>query len=155
MKRDAQFVKAIDAPYERVRDRVRDHPASIFKPGATGDGIMARLVAHLRGTAVARDVEIEIVAFDEPSGVTAGAHLMFRADASRHRDLFPHLEARLDVVPVSSERTALFLIATYKPPLGIVGGAADALVLHRFAEESLSGLLDSIGGALEAATRPT
>jgi hypothetical protein len=149
MKRDAQFVKAVDVPYPQVRDRLRDDPASVFHPGAAEGRIAARLVAHLRGTAVARDIEIEIVAFDEPSGLAAGAHLMFRADASRHPDLFPHLEGRLDAVPVSATRTALFLIATYKPPLGVVGGAADALVLHRFAEESLSGLLDAIAGRLE------
>jgi hypothetical protein len=74
---------------------------------------------------------------------------MLRGDASRYPDLFPHLEARLDAVPVAAERTALFLIATYKPPMGILGGAADAMVLHRFAEESLSNLLNGVAELLE------
>ena len=74
---------------------------------------------------------------------------MFSADASRHPDLFPHLEARLDAIPVSEGRTALFLIATYKPPLGVVGGAMNSLGLHRFAEDSLNDLFDRIAAALQ------
>lgn len=149
MKRDVQFVKAIDVPYEQVRDRLRDDPESLFTPGPTDEGPVVRLVAHVRGTEVARDAQLEIVAFDEPSGVAAGSHLMLRADASRHPGLFPHLEARLDAVPVSIDRTALFLIATYKAPFGLVGGAADATILHRLAEESLGNLLDGVATALE------
>ena len=110
---------------------------------------MTPLIAHLRGTEVSRDVVIEDITFDEPGGSADGAHLMFSADASRHPDLFPHLEARLDAIPVSEGRTALFLIATYKPPLGIVGGAMNTLGLHRFAEDSLNDLFDRIAAALQ------
>ncbi len=45
--------------------------------------------------------------------------------------------------------TLAFLIATYKPPLGIVGGAMNTLGLHRFAEDSLNDLFDRIAAALQ------
>jgi hypothetical protein len=144
VKRDVQFVKAVDTPFAQVRDRMRNGPGSLL--GTVVDGsVVATLRAHVGRTEVVRDMVIEIVAFDEPSETTAsGAHLLFRGDASRHPDLFPHLEARIDVVPIAPLRTALFFTATYKPPLGLMGGTADALVLHRLAEESLSGLLDDV-----------
>ena len=145
MKRDVQFVKAIDAPYESVRDAMRDRANWTL----TGDDTpTAVLVAHVGGTAINRDIEVEIVAFDEPAGATAGAHLLFRGDASKHADLFPHLEARLDAVPITEERTALFLVSTYKPPLGVVGGAMDSLGLHRFAEESLHAMFEAMADRL-------
>lgn len=146
MKRDIQFLRTIDVPYERVRDHLRDHAASVLGDG--GDPIRASLMAQVSSTTVSREVEIEIVGFDEPEGSAAGANLIFRADALRHADLFPHLEARLEVLPVAEDRTALFLSATYKPPLGVVGGAANTIGLHRVAGQSLRSLFDEIADRL-------
>ena len=119
MKRDVQFVQAIDASYEDVRNLLRDRTYWVL---CGSDEPVVALEARLGGTEITRDMDVEIVAFDEPAGVAAGAHLLFRGDASKHPDLFPHLEARLDAVPISDERTALFLVSTYKPPLGVLGG---------------------------------
>ncbi len=149
MKRDVQFVKAIDAPYESVRDKLRDR--ACWAICGDPDVPVAHLEAHLGGSAITRDMAVEIVAFDEPAGTAAGAHLLFRGDASRHPDLFPHLEARLDAVPISETRTALFLVSTYKPPMGVVGGAMDSLGLHRFAEEAIHSLFDEVAERLAAA----
>jgi hypothetical protein len=54
-------------------------------------------------------------------------------------------------VPVSDDRTALFFVATYRPPLGIVGGALDTAGFHHFAEDSLRGLFDRAADRLESA----
>lgn len=145
MKRDVQFVQAIDASYESVRDLLRERACWVL---CGSDEPQVSLEAHLGGTEITREMDVEIVAFDEPAGMAAGAHLLFRGDASKHPDLFPHLEARLDAVPISEERTALFLVSTYKPPLGVIGGAIDSLGLHRFAEESLHGLFTGIAERL-------
>jgi len=146
MKRDIQFLRTIEVPYVRVRDQLRDHASSVLGDG--GDPIRTALEARVRSTVVSREVEIEIVGFDEPAGSAAGANLIFRADALRHADLFPHLEARLEVLPAAEDRTALFLSATYKPPLGVVGGAANTLGLHRIAKQSLRSLFEDIADRL-------
>ncbi len=148
MKRDLQFVRTIDAPYEGVRDRLRDDAPGLL--GVGRDPIRATLSAGLRGTAITREVAIEVVGYDEPDTAAAGAHLMFRADDARRPGMFPHLEARLDAIPAAADRTALFLIATYKPPMGMLGGAADAALLHRVAARSLSGLFERIAAAVQA-----
>lgn len=147
MKRDIQFVRAIDVPYEKVRDHLRDRAASLLGDGS--DPIRTTLTTRIHGTDISRDVTMQIVGFDEPASAVAGAHLMFSADASRHTDLFPHLEARLDAIPVTDQRTALFMIATYKPPLGVIGGAVNALGLHRLAQQSLDNLFDHIANQLQ------
>ncbi|MCJ7726851.1 MAG: hypothetical protein MUP76_10765 [Acidimicrobiia bacterium] len=146
MKRDIQFLRTIEAPYREVRRRLRDDAAALLGDG--GEPIRSSLVTRILNTEIAREVEIEIVAFDEPEGDASGANLMFRADALRHSDLFPHLDARLEALPVAHGQTALFLTATYKPPLGVVGGAVNTLGLHRIARQSLRALFDTIAERL-------
>ncbi len=148
MKRDAQFVRTIEVPYQRVRDQLRDDPASLF--GTADEPIHISLVARVRGTEISRDITVDVIGYDEPDAEAVGAHLMFSADASHHPDRFPHLEARLDAIPVTDGRTAVFVSATYKPPLGVVGGALNTAVLHRFAEQSLEDLFERIIGELES-----
>lgn len=151
MKRDVQFVRAIDGSYPVVRDRFRQHPETILS-GVEGEGgrAIAALTARLGGRETSRDVIVEVIAFDEPAGAAPGTHILLRGDASRHPDLFPHLEARIDLVPATENRTAVFFIGTYKPPFGVVGGAIDALALHRFAEAALQGWFEEIVDRLEA-----
>jgi hypothetical protein len=109
------------------------------------------LTAAVRGREVSRPVLIEVTGFDEPAGADAGSHLLLRGDAVGRPGLFPHLECRIDAVPVGGEQTAVFLVATYKPPFGIVGGLADALVLYRLGESSLEGWFHDVCDRIEAA----
>jgi hypothetical protein len=146
VKRDVRLIRTINAPYHRVRDLLRDDPEALF---GRGEPLETTLVAHFRNTEISREVTIEIMGFDEPEGASAGAQLTFRADDARHADLFPHLEGRIDAAPVAGDRTALLLSATYKPPLGMVGGALDAVALHRVAEQSLGSFFERIVAILE------
>jgi len=145
VKRDVQFVRALDAPYEAVRDALRDHPQRMLGGRPVGEGrVTTRVTAAVGNAEVSGEANIDIVGFDEPQGIAAGSYLLFRGDATRRPDLFPHLEARLDVVPIDEERTALFLVATYKPPLGVVGGTADALGLYHLADDALNRLFAQV-----------
>ena len=47
--------------------------------------------------------------------------------------LFPVLDADIRLVPAGRQRTALTLPGSYRPPLGVLGQAADRAVLHRIA----------------------
>ena len=102
-------------------------------------------------------MRVEIVGFDGPAGQPARCHLIFRGDAGHHAGLFPHLEARLDAVPIPQEHTALFFVGTYKPPMGLLGGSVDALAPHHHAEESLRAGSDPspAESAAEDTTRPS
>jgi hypothetical protein len=153
VRRDVQFVRSLQAPYRAVRELLRDRPAEALGGVRRSDAaVEVPLTATVRGTEVSRPVHIEVAGFDEPAGVSAGSHLLLRGDAVSRPGLFPHLECRIDAVPLGDERTALFLVATYKPPFGIVGGIADALALYRFGEASLERWFHSVGDRIEAAT---
>lgn len=151
MKRDVQFARSLRVRYPLVRALLRDRPTALL--GGTrcaAEAVEVPLTTLLRGTEVSRMVRIEVTGFDEPAGTAVGSHLLLRGDAARRRWLFPHLECRIDAVPISDDRTALFLVATYKPPLGVVGGLADALALYRFGESSLERWFQGIGDRIEA-----
>lgn len=152
MKRDVQFVRTLQAGYHAVRDLLSDRATAMLGGAERSPGVVeVPLAATVRGTDMSRPVLLEVTGFDEPAGAATGAHLHVRGNALRRPRLFPHLECRFDAVPIAGERTALFLVATYKPPLGVLGGLADALALYRFGESSLERWFHGVGDRIEAA----
>lgn len=152
MKRDVQFVRSLWARYLAVRDLLRDRPAEMLGgSGRDRSAVEVALRAKVRGTEVSRSVLLEVTGFDEPAGAATGAHLRVTGRAAGRPALFPRLECRFDAVPIGGDRTAFFLVATYKPPLGVVGGLADALALYRFGESSLEQWFHGVGDRIEAA----
>lgn len=142
MRRDVQFVRAVDAAYRAVRDRLAADPLAVI--GGHGKPPRMDLIVGIGATEIRREVLVAVGALFEPDDAATGCHLRFTADASAHPDLFPHLEGRIDVIPISEQRTALFFIASYTPPLGVVGSAIDLLGLHRFAEDSMERLFEDM-----------
>lgn len=51
--------------------------------------------------------------------------------------LFPALDANLELRAAGDAHTELILLGAYQPPFGRVGAAIDQLVLHRLAEATL------------------
>ncbi len=62
--------------------------------------------------------------------------------------LFPSMQAELDVYPLSSTETQLDLRGAYRPPLGAVGSAVDAVLMHRVAEASVHRFLRDVSDRL-------
>jgi len=62
--------------------------------------------------------------------------------------LFPIMHAELSVYPLTATETQLDLQGRYAPPLGIVGGAVDAVVGHRIAEASVHCLVADVASYL-------
>jgi hypothetical protein len=48
--------------------------------------------------------------------------------------LFPFMQAELALYPLTATETQLDFSGAYRPPLGVLGSAIDALVGHRIAE---------------------
>ncbi len=65
--------------------------------------------------------------------------------------LFPVLDATLTIAPGSDDTARVALAGSYRPPLGRVGAALDAAVLHRLATATARSLLRSVA---EAVTSP-
>jgi hypothetical protein len=151
MKRDVQFLRTIDTPYPVVRRRLRDHAAGVLGDRVDEAGrTVATIAAEFRGRYLEREIAVEVVARGASAGPAAGFHLVFRAESLEHPERYPVLEARFDALPLGEDRTALFFVATYSPPLGWIGGAADSVALHRYAEHSLRRYFDQASGRLSA-----
>jgi hypothetical protein len=151
MKRDVQFLRTIDTPYAVVRRRLRDDAARVLGEWVDDAGrAVATVAAEFRGRHLERAIVVEVVTHEAPEGSATGSHLVLSAEALEHPERYPTLEARFDALPLGEARTALFFVATYNPPLGLIGGAADAVALHRFAEVSLQRYFDGVGGRLSA-----
>jgi hypothetical protein len=94
------------------------------------------------------DKRVEI-GFGEPYRVPAKTLLPMTWRPAGAEQLFPGLDADLEVAPLGPNRTQLSISARYRPPMGVVGRALDRALLHRVAEATLKDFLDRVGDALQ------
>ena len=63
-------------------------------------------------------------------------------------ELFPVLEADLEIAPLGPHQSELRFSGSYDPPLGFVGRQLDRLLLHQLAEATVRALLRQLVAAL-------
>jgi hypothetical protein len=69
-------------------------------------------------------------------------------EAAKHPRLFPLMDAELSLYPLTSTETQLDFLGQYEPPLGLIGGAMNALVGHRLAEASVHRFVGDVAAHL-------
>jgi hypothetical protein len=69
-------------------------------------------------------------------------------------ELFPVMEADLEVSPLGEGASQLRLSGSYDPPLGALGRQLDRLLLHQLAEATVRALLSQLVAALLAQAAP-
>jgi hypothetical protein len=142
----------VNRPYDRVRAVLHERAADLLQrsthsAATRADALMASLHVGIAGFEVGVDVRIRIRAIrDEGSvgGLSPVTRVALAWDAVRAAALFPSMEAELSAWPLSSAETQLEVEGLYRPPLGPVGSAIDAALLHRIAEASVKRLLDDL-----------
>lgn len=113
---------------ERVLERATAHAAD-----QAGE-LVIRLSVELGGFVLERDARIEVEEFDRQANV---ARLSFRWEAISNRSLFPMMHADLEVYRLTGAPrplTQIAFVGHYRPPLAVLGAAADAFVGRRIAE---------------------
>jgi len=81
---------------------------------------------------------IEVTSIDEATAYgIPSTRLSLAWRAQERPSLFPTMKAALNLFPLSATETQLELEGTYDPPLGVLGNAIDAVLLHRIAEASV------------------
>jgi hypothetical protein len=68
-------------------------------------------------------------------------------------DLFPAMDANLELDPTADGQCRLTLLGNYQPPLGHLGAGLDRVLLHRAARSTARGLLTRVGRVI-LATQP-
>jgi hypothetical protein len=147
----------VTVPYEKVRDALRRDAAGIFQRATAAAASRAtEVVATLRvavgALEVGADVRIEVRAINEKVSALGDrtTDVEITWTAARAAALFPSMAATLSVYPLSAQETQIALHGRYRPPLGVVGDALDALAGHRVAEASVLHFVRDIAARIRA-----
>jgi hypothetical protein len=142
------FVELPISPEEVERALSRD--PSLWLPGLAER-------AHHRGNQLLAEVGFgeavrikRTVAVELGRSVRTGSKVVFplRWASSGGANLFPSLDADLEVAPIRPGRTQLAMSARYVPPFGTVGRVIDRAVLSRVAEATLKDFLDRVADTI-------
>lgn len=148
-------------PYQAVRDALVADALGVFqratntaaaRTDALGIELHVRLGLIEIGAAIAINVlgiEEQTDRFDTPS-----TKVRLEWKAARRAGLFPQMRATLTVTPESSNEVLLDLEGRYVPPLGLVGSAADSLMLHRLAESAVGHFIGEVAERLRHELEP-
>ena len=63
-------------------------------------------------------------------------------------ELFPVMQADLEIAPLGAQQTQLRFSGSYDPPMGMVGRQLDRLLLHQLAEATVRALLKQLVATL-------
>jgi len=148
----------VNHPYARVRDVLTADPAEIFRAATRAAADRARSVAAelrvtIAGINVAAEIVVQVGKISEESKPPFGTpvtRIPLSWEAARHPQFFPLMDAVLTVYALTSTETQLDFLGHYEPPLGVVGGAMDALVGHRIAEASIHRFVTDVAHFLRA-----
>ena len=77
-----------------------------------------------------------------------GFVMPFQWSATGPTELFPVMQADLEIAPLGAEQSQLRLSGSYDPPLGSFGRQLDRLLLHQLAESTVRALLKQLVAAL-------
>ncbi|MDB4970209.1 MAG: hypothetical protein JWN44_5898 [Myxococcales bacterium] len=145
----------VNVPYEKVRDALTRDALGIFQRATASATSRAReLVATLHvavgALEVGADVKIDVRASKEKVSAFGErtTELEMKWTAANNAALFPAMEATLSLYALAAKETHIALHGRYRPPLGLVGGALDAVVGHRVAEASVLNFLQDVAARI-------
>src|SRR5258708_23071586 len=153
--RELQCYEYATMPYEEAREILRRDARGLFQRAtlsalARALEVGATLHARVGPFEVGADVTIEVR--DVSETVSALGERTTRVEltwtAARNAGLFPAMSATLAVYPLSAGEVQLDLHGRYRPPLGAVGAAVDAIVGHRIATASVLRFVQDVARAL-------
>ena len=155
--RELHCYQYVTVPYERVRDGLRRDAAGIFQRATASAAARAHeLVATLRvgvgALEIGADVELEVRAVNERESALGQrtTELEIAWTAASASALFPSMEATVSVYALSPTETQIALHGRYRPPLGLVGQALDAVLGHRIAEASVLRFVQDVAARINA-----
>ena len=144
----------LERPYDRVRQRFGEEMVSLLEGATANAAHRAQALSTLHGDLklidVAVPVQVRVHSFQQTAAEEThpSCRLEISWEAAKVPSLFPSMRADLVAHPVAPNETQLALFGTYRPPLGAVGSAADAVLGHRLAEASVHRFLRDLADRL-------
>ena len=138
---EVRVYEYVNRPYERVGEVLRLDAIGVFQRATASATARARALvstmrANLGPVELGADVVVRVTSVEEerdaPLGPRTRLHLEWQA--TKHPELFPTMDATLDVYGLAPNETQVDFHGQYRPPLGVVGAAIDAVIGHRIAQ---------------------
>jgi hypothetical protein len=138
--------------YAQVRDALRADTLGVLSratksAAARAEAVAVQLHVNVAGIEVGKDIDLSVGKITEDSSHrahTTVTRLPLEWKARESAQLFPMMHAELSIYPLTATETQLDLSGHYEPPLGVLGGAMDAVVGHRIAEASLHRFVNDV-----------
>lgn len=145
----------VNVEYDKVKDALARDALGLFQRATGSATSRARELASTLRVAVGAlelgaDVKIEVRSVNERASALGDrkTELQIAWSAATAAGLFPSMEATLSIYPLSAHETQIEIDGAYRPPLGAVGHALDAVVGHRIAEASVLRFVQDIAGRI-------
>src|SRR5437870_4404848 len=123
----------VNRPYERVAEVLRLDAVGVFQRATASATSRARaLVSTMRASLgpveLGAEVIVRVTSIEEDHAAAHGPRTRLRLawKAAEHPDLFPTMDATLDVYALGPSETQVDFHGEYRPPLGVVGAVIDA-----------------------------
>jgi hypothetical protein len=155
--RQLRCYEYVNIGYDGVREALQRDAVGIFQRAtATATSRAHELASTLRvsvgAVEIGADVAITVREVNDklsPLG-DRRTELELAWSATNAAGLFPSMEATLSIYPLSAHETQIDFHGRYRPPLGAVGKAIDALVGHRIAEASVLRFVQEVAACINA-----
>jgi hypothetical protein len=157
--REIRSYDYVNHPYTRVREALIAQPAEVFRAAtkaaaSRAESVAAELHVTVAGLEVGAEIVLTVGAIEE-TGRKAESSRVTRIpvawEAANRPRLFPLMSAQLSVYPLTATETQLDFLGRYEPPMGLLGGAMDAVVGYRIAEASVHRLVSDVAHYLRDA----
>lgn len=153
--REIRSYDYVNHSYASVRDALKVDAKSVFAAATTAAGKRAHSVAselhvNVAGIEVGASIDVAVGNITE-TGIRESAKVTtipISWKAAERPGLFPLMSAELTVYPLTSTETQLDFLGRYEPPLGLLGGAVDAVVGQRIAEASVHRFIADVAAYL-------
>ncbi|HZD17893.1 MAG TPA: hypothetical protein VE669_07110 [Actinomycetota bacterium] len=143
----ARYYLELPIPFDQVESALLADPTG-WMPGLLRDAEVRgeRLLAEVGFAGSPRRIEKEVeIRLGKPYRIPSKTLLPMTWRATGAEELFPHLDADIEVAALGPNRSQLSISARYRPPMGVVGRALDRALLHRVAEATIKDFLDRVG----------
>ena len=134
----------LELPVQAVSAVLMQEPQKWF-PGLSAKNFSA-VGIHLAGVPLRKSVAVE---FGVPVKTPTWAVVPITWKATYLRKVFPVMNGKIELAPVSKDETRLTVSGMYAPPLGSFGAQLDEAVMHRVAEATVKDLADAIAKTLK------
>ncbi len=138
----AAFRDALTRRLPELLQQATDTPST--PPDGDGSFVIT-LSRRLPGVEVHKQVRVRLGEAEQHDGWT---RVPIRWQAERTPTAFPTFVGSVDLEDHPRGQAELTLTGRYRPPLGVIGAAADGMLLHGVVDHTLAQLLDRLAGAL-------